>query len=87
MWLQRIISLIVFIGIYLLTLFISDDFAGEMFLVISFIGLIYIWFGNSMSRMTKYIWSKTSMSGHSLRFLGWIILFITVVVIIILKLI
>lgn len=86
MWLQRIMSLIVFIGIYLLTLFTKEEFACEMFLVISFIGLIYIWFCDAMSRMSKYIWFYTPMSGRTLRFLGWIILFITFVAIIILKL-
>jgi hypothetical protein len=80
-------SLIVFIGIYLLTLFIKDEFAGEMFLVMSFLGLMNIWFGDAMSRMSKkHIWIWTPMSGRSARFLGWLALFITFVAIIILKL-
>jgi len=88
MWVQRTISLMVFIGICLLIQSVKDEFAREMFLGISSISLIYIWFCDALFRMSKYTWisNPISKSSHSIRFLGWIILIITFFTTIILKL-
>jgi uncharacterized membrane protein len=90
MWLQRIISLMVFIVTCLLILFIKDEHTREVFVYISgigLIGLICIWFGDAMNWMSKYIYQQNSPTpGCMFRFLGWILLFIPYVAIIILKL-